>query len=153
MIASENGDKEVVKLLLDHGADINMQIRVSVTDMIYMRDVYVMYVYVCVYECMINFIYVCLIDCMYIFIIVIMVIIILISNIICIVYQYGYTALMVASRNGHKEVVKLLLDHGADINMQDNVSVIDMIYMSDMSVCICMYIGLSDQFYISLSVS
>ena len=60
MQASGNGHKEVVKLLLDHGADINMQNKVSVTDMIYMRDVYVMYVYVCVYDCMINFMFVCL---------------------------------------------------------------------------------------------
>ena len=58
--ASDYGYKEVVKLLLDHGADINMQDEVSVTDMIYMRDVYVMYVYVCVYDCMINFMFVCL---------------------------------------------------------------------------------------------
>ena len=60
MRASSRGHKEVVKLLLDHGADINMQNKVSVTDMIYMRDVYVMYVYVCVYDCMINFMFVCL---------------------------------------------------------------------------------------------
>ena len=60
MKASSNGHKEVVKLLLDHEADINMQDKVSVTDMIYMRDVYVMYVYVCVYDCMINFMFVCL---------------------------------------------------------------------------------------------
>ena len=86
-----------------------------------------------------------------------MIIINLISNIICIVYQDGCTALMWASQNGHKEVVKLLLGHGADTNMRDRlVSVIDMIYMSDMSVCIyvyiCMCIGLSDQLYVSLSV-
>ena len=62
MIASEKGHKEVVKLLLDHGANINMQNKVSVTDMIYMRDVYVMYVYVCVYDCMINFMFVCLLN-------------------------------------------------------------------------------------------
>ena len=60
MRASYNGHKEVVKLLLDHGANTNMQNKVSVTDMIYMRDVYVMYVYVCVYGCMIKFMYVCL---------------------------------------------------------------------------------------------
>ena len=30
---------------------------------------------------------------------------------------------MFASCKGHKEVAKLLLDHGADINMKDNVSV------------------------------
>ena len=60
MQASGNGHKEVVKLLLDHEADMNMQDEVSVTDMIYMRDVYVMYVYVCVYDCMINVIFVCL---------------------------------------------------------------------------------------------
>ena len=60
MRASRNGQKEVVKLLLDHEADINMQDKVSVTDMIYMRDVYDMYVYVCVSDCMINFMFVCL---------------------------------------------------------------------------------------------
>ena len=64
---------------------------------------------------------------------------------------------MKASENGHKGVVTLLLGHGADTNIQNNVSVINMIYMSDASVCICicvcMCIGLSDQFYISLSVS
>ena len=65
MGASKNGHKEVVKLLLDHGADINMQSSVSVTDMIYMRDVYVMYVYVCVYDCMINFMFVCLFVCLF----------------------------------------------------------------------------------------
>ena len=80
---------------------------------------------------------------MYIFIVVIIIIIliimILISNIICIVYQDGHTALMYASQNGHKEFVKLLLDHGADTNMQDNVSVTPMIYMIDVfCVYVCM---------------
>ena len=89
---------------------------------------------------------VCCIDCMYIFIVVIIIIIliimILISNIICIVYQDGRTALMWASENGDKEVVKLLLDHGADTNLKDKVSVTDMIYMRDvydMYVNICVY--------------
>ena len=62
MRAFVNGHKEVVKLLLDHGADINMQSIVSVNDMIYMRDVYVMYVYVCVYNCVINVMFVCLLN-------------------------------------------------------------------------------------------
>ena len=41
---------------------------------------------------------------------------------------------MWASENGHKEVVKLLLDHGADTNIQSVVSVTHMINMSDVSV-------------------
>ena len=60
MLASIHGRKEVVKPLLDHGANTNLKDKVSVTDMIYMRDVYVMYVYVCVYDCMIKFMFVCL---------------------------------------------------------------------------------------------
>ena len=60
---------------------------------------------------------------------------------------------MRASYYDHKKVVKLLLDHGADKNMQDNVSVTDMIYMNDVSVCICIYIGFNDHFYVSLSIS
>ena len=46
---------------------------------------------------------------------------------------------MAASYNGLKEVVKLLLDHGADKNMQDNVSVTHMLYMIDISPFLCMY--------------
>ena len=42
---------------------------------------------------------------------------------------------MRASRNGHKEVVKLLLDHGADMHMQREVSVTNMIYMSNVHMC------------------
>ena len=59
---------------------------------------------------------------------------------------------MNASENGQEEVVKLLLAHGADTNMQYIVSVSHMIYMSDVSVCICMCAGWNDQFYVSLSV-
>ena len=36
--------------------------------------------------------------------------------------QYGETALMMASEKGHMECVKILLDGGADVNMQDEVS-------------------------------
>ena len=49
---------------------------------------------------------------------------------------------MIASLKGHKEVVKLLLDHEADINMQSSVSVTDMICMRDvyvMYVYVCVY--------------
>ena len=35
--------------------------------------------------------------------------------------QYGRTALMWASDNGHTDVVQLLLSSGAQVNLQDNV--------------------------------
>ena len=37
-------------------------------------------------------------------------------------FQYVETALMKASESGHMECVKVLLDRGADVNMQDMVS-------------------------------
>ena len=37
-------------------------------------------------------------------------------------FQHGGTALIWASGSGHMECVKVLLDRGADVNMQDNVS-------------------------------
>ena len=40
-----------------------------------------------------------------------------------------------ASDRGRQDAVKLLLDHGANANTQDNVSVVDMIYMNDVYVC------------------
>ena len=36
--------------------------------------------------------------------------------------QDGWTALMMASKAGHTESVQVLLDKGADVNMQDKVS-------------------------------
>ena len=36
--------------------------------------------------------------------------------------QYGYTSLMFAALNGHNEAVKILLQHGAGVDMQDVVS-------------------------------
>ena len=38
--------------------------------------------------------------------------------------QDGRTALMMASWMGHMECVKEILDKGADVNMQDKVSVV-----------------------------
>ena len=40
---------------------------------------------------------------------------------ICI-YQYGWTALIEASLNGHQEIVQLLLEHGADLQHQNKAS-------------------------------
>ena len=39
-------------------------------------------------------------------------------------FQVGDTALMKALGSGHMEYVKLLLDTGADVNMQDKVSAV-----------------------------
>ena len=38
-----------------------------------------------------------------------------------VVLQDGRTALMVAAQDGHREVVELLLQHGADVNAEDEV--------------------------------
>ena len=37
------------------------------------------------------------------------------------VLQDGQTALMDAAQNGHREVVELLIKHGADVNAKDEV--------------------------------
>ena len=52
------------------------------------------------------------------------VIFIIIVLVLCIIYQDGWTALMLASQQGHKEVAKLLIDHGANKDIQNKVSVI-----------------------------
>ena len=38
-----------------------------------------------------------------------------------VVIQDGSTALYMAAQNGHREVVELLLQHGADVNAEDEV--------------------------------
>ena len=40
--------------------------------------------------------------------------------------QYEQTALMKASSRGHVECVKLLLEKGADVNLQDEVSAVSL---------------------------
>ena len=42
--------------------------------------------------------------------------------------QSGWTALMRASDNGHKDVVKLLTDKGAKLDMQDKVVSIELLH-------------------------
>ena len=37
-------------------------------------------------------------------------------------FQDGYTSLMFAAQNGHNETVKILVQHGAGVDMQDVVS-------------------------------
>ena len=41
--------------------------------------------------------------------------------------QDGHTALMEASRFGDADTVRVLLDHGAVVDLRDNVRIIDMI--------------------------
>ena len=43
--------------------------------------------------------------------------------------QAGDTALTLAAKHGHKELVRLLLEAGADVNSIDNVSVDDMLLL------------------------
>ena len=52
---------------------------------------------------------------------------------ICHVIQDGETALMNASRYGYKEVIELLLAHGADLNAKDKVSYLDLFTACNLS--------------------
>ena len=45
------------------------------------------------------------------------------STIICFLYmQNGYTALLLSASYGHPDILELLLQHGADINIKNKVS-------------------------------
>ena len=46
------------------------------------------------------------------------------------VYVRGITALMMASANGHTEVVKLLLDNGADVNVKNTDDGVTALFMA-----------------------
>ena len=45
---------------------------------------------------------------------------------------------MLASQNGHQEVVTLLLEKGADIHAKDNVSLSIFVYIVFMNICLYM---------------
>ena len=44
------------------------------------------------------------------------------------ILQHGMTALMMVSERGHKECAKVLLERGAEVNMQDKVSTAMYVY-------------------------
>ena len=52
-------------------------------------------------------------------------------------FQYGWTALMKASWSGHIKCVKVLLDRGADVNMQKMVSAVWRLSVGDMFTFWC----------------
>ena len=61
----------------------------------------------------------------------------------CIVHQDGKTALMHASDEGHKDVVQLLLNYAAGVDIKSNVSII---YTID-----CMYLFIYESMYESMN--
>ena len=38
------------------------------------------------------------------------------------IYQFGDTAMLMAAVNGHTEIVRLLLQHGAEVNQHNTVT-------------------------------
>ena len=61
-------------------------------------------------------------------------------------FQDGWTALMVALHNGHMECVQVLLDRGADVNMQGRVSVVEIICWRHVHLLVCTMFGVLDFF-------
>ena len=43
------------------------------------------------------------------------------THLYCVLYQNGWSSLMLASHNGHMEVVDKLLQHGARVDLQNKV--------------------------------
>ena len=46
-----------------------------------------------------------------------------------ILIQYGFTSLMLASNNGYPDIIKLLLDRGANVNVESEVYYTDTVYL------------------------
>ena len=74
------------------------------------------------------------------------------SHVVCIVYsllsiiQYGGTALMWASAGGHTEVVKVLVEAKADLNITDKVNLI-INYLLTLTIDVyCVYFHLTQYF-------
>ena len=100
-----------------------------------MHDHGVMYSCICMYVCLCLCMYVCMYVWLYCFIIVVVIIIIIIIVILILTFvitmydchanenQDEWTALILASAKGHKDVVKLLTDKGAKLDIQDKVSI------------------------------
>ena len=111
MYAAGNGHLEVVKALIQAGADVNLpnevsqrdrylNLHVSIPLAVYMQPVCLQRrgFAQCIRIYSINYVLNFFLD------------------------QYAHTALMCAAQQGHLEVVKALLQAGADVNLQDNVS-------------------------------
>ena len=69
----------------------------------------------------------------------------------CLVYlytQFGLTAVMLASQNGHLELAKWLAENGADIHAKDNVSSVCVC----VCLCVCMFLSVFECLFVCMCV-
>ena len=109
MLAASNGRTDIVRLLLEHGADVNHVDNVSAA-CVRVNELNAHFI-----VCSIHFFTCCMPACVsrtctYIL------------HAPRVVRQYGRTALMLPARWGRTDIVRLLLEHGADVNHANNVS-------------------------------
>ena len=89
-------------MLLEAGADINHQDKVRDHTKLIGKHIFYMYMGMCIDTC------VCLKKS---------------EHVHCVPPQWGQTAVFSASACGHSEVVKLLIQAGADLELQDKVHI------------------------------
>ena len=107
MAASENGHVEVVDKLLQHGARVDLQEEVH---------------FICLNY---NILHTSCMSSKHFSLHVIVC-----THVPCILLQNGWHSLMVASQNGHVEVIDKLLQNGARVDLQKEVHYIHLYYLT-----------------------
>ena len=122
-MASYSGNVKIVQLLLQHGANVHIQCKVRKT-VLYCTVIEIILYWTQQHMLLLNRNIIVRMWIAWSFLYVVYwhhVCCVCIYSVYIVVIQDGQTALMFASRNGHGEIVELLLQHGADLNVHAKV--------------------------------
>ena len=106
-IAAGNGFEQIVKILIEHGSNVNLQTKVFIFLFFSFFFFFCCYDSLLVVSCCCEWLGCVIFDLFYLFF----------NNFFLL--KYGWTALHSAAEKGFEQIVKILIEHGSNVNLQE----------------------------------